>query len=514
MGNLAGGGEMARPLNLSLRMLRMHRVCDAASERLFYFMAVFSPWAFGATQAWSIRVMNGAGYLAGFFLAVKLGIRLLTGYRNPRWGGGGIGSQNEFHVRFPAHRFLTRCLAALTVVLVGYCLASALNARATYHPETATFEYHPFISWLPHSYDQSSSWTAFWNYLALAFSFWAARDWLLGKTSAEELAERSEHYDPKGRRASLLPDRLRRLLWVLSVNGGVLGLECIVQRLSGTARLLFFMPTHDNPEAVAQFGPYAYRSNAAQYFNLLWPVSLGLWWSLERAARRGLRDSKAFGLRARPLILVCAMIMAVCPILSASRLGAVVAVANLAAAAAVLWSVQHKEDRRTKAGIVAVVAVVLGVGACAGWNNLAPRFEKEVFEEGLAVRNSMYDMARPMAEDCPLFGTGPGTFGPLFQLYRPDTEEYWPAQLHNDWLETLITFGVLGSALIGLAFFIVLSHWFVARGIHGSWYLMLLFWDALAGCLLYARYDFPFQIYSIVFLFIVLCAALFTLSHK
>jgi hypothetical protein len=126
----------------------------------------------------------------------------------------------------------------------------------------------------------------------------------------------------------------------------------------------------------------------------------------------------------------------------------------------------------------------------------------------------MYDMARPMADDCALYGTGPGTFGPLFQLYRPDPAEYWPAQLHNDWLETLITFGWLGSALIILALCIVLFHWFVARGIHAKASLALLFWAALGGCLFYARYDFPFQIYSVIFLFFVLCAALFTLSHE
>jgi O-antigen ligase len=206
--------------------------------------------------------------------------------------------------------------------------------------------------------------------------------------------------------------------------------------------------------------------------------------------------------------------MAACPIISVSRVGAVVAVANLAVAAGVLWKAQGRENRGTKAGIAAGVAAVLGLGALLAWNDLGPRFEKGEFETGLEGRNSIYDMARPMADDCPLFGTGPGTFGTLFQLYRPDTAEYWPAQLHNDWLETLITFGVLGSVMIGLAFFIVLSHWFVARGIHGSWYLMLLFWAALAGCLFYARYDFPFQIYSVAFLFLVLCAALFTLSHE
>ena len=43
---------------------------------------------------------------------------------------------------------------------------------------------------------------------------------------------------------------------------------------------------------------------------------------------------------------------------------------------------------------------------------------------------------------------------------------------------------------------------------------MLAIWLALAGCLVHARYDFPFQVHSIVFLFLVLCAILFVLSRR
>ncbi|MGA2177920.1 MAG: O-antigen ligase family protein [Verrucomicrobiota bacterium] len=480
-------------------------------------MVLFSPWAFGTTQPWSIWAMNGAGYFLGLLLGVKLIIRFLTGYRNPCWDRnrdeeptGGSGERE----RATTGHFLSRVLAALTVLLIGYCFVSALNSRSIYNPAVASLEYHSFVSWLPHSYDSASSWQAFCNYLAIALSFWAARDWLLGKTPDEERAERGQFGDPHRRRESLLPERLRRLLWVLTINGGLLGLEGIVQRIDGTPLLLFIQSTHDNPEALAQFGPYAYRSNAAQYFNLLWPVSLGLWWTLERSARRKVSRRDAFGIGSRHLVLVCAMIMAACPIISASRMGAAVAVVNLALAAAVLWSAQPKEDVKTKVAIAAGLAVVLGFSALVGWEGLGPRLAGRELEAGLEGRNQMYDMARPMADDCALYGTGPGTFGPLFQLYRPDPAEYWPAQLHNDWLETLITFGWLGSALIILALCIVLFHWFVARGIHAKASLALLFWAALGGCLFYARYDFPFQIYSVIFLFFVLCAALFTLSHE
>jgi hypothetical protein len=36
----------------------------------------------------------------------------------------------------------------------------------------------------------------------------------------------------------------------------------------------------------------------------------------------------------------------------------------------------------------------------------------------------------------------------MFQLYRFSDEVYWPEQLHNDWLETRITFGWLGFLML------------------------------------------------------------------
>jgi putative inorganic carbon (hco3(-)) transporter len=133
---------------------------------------------------------------------------------------------------------------------------------------------------------------------------------------------------------------------------------------------------------------------------------------------------------------------------------------------------------------------------------------------GFDNREAMYALAKPMTEDYPVFGTGPGTFNRLFQFYRSTIYDYWPAQLHNDWLETLITFGYAGSLLIVLALVTVLLRWFGAGGIHGGRRFVTLIWLALAGCLVHARFDFPFQIYSIVWLFLILCAMLFVLTRS
>jgi hypothetical protein len=501
---------------LRARDVQFYRACEILTEALIYLIVVFSPWAFGTTQTWSIRIMNAAGYVLGLLVVCKWGIRRFKGYRPPRWGCDPPGEPAQSRVLTPPG--LATTLALLTVAILAYCLISALNARATYHPEQMSFIYKPkgqWLSWLPHSLDGHRSWLAFWNYLGLAGAFWAIWDWLPGKTEAEERAERRALAAGEEGAVVLLPARLRRLLWVLAINGAVLGIEGIVQRLEGSGRLLFLVKPHVNPGAHTQFGPYAYRANASQYFNLLWPVSLGFWWTLNQ--------SMGFRHKAHHLILFACAIMAACPIISTSRAGALITM-GIAVLAALFLTIthfflaaHHREDSRARRTTLVCLllfptaALALGLGL--GWKTLQPRMAH--FGEGYELRERMYDVARPMAADYPLFGTGPGTFETVFgQLYRISTATYWPAQLHNDWLETRITFGWLGSGLIALAFGVVGLRWFARGGIHGGRRLVILVWLALAGCLVHARWDFPFQIHSIVLLFLVVCAVLFNLTRR
>jgi hypothetical protein len=411
---------------------------------------------------------------------------------------------------WPACRFAITGLAILTAAILAYCLISALNARSSYEGGQRIFVYHDYVRWLPHSYDRARSWQVFFNLLALAFFFWATHDWLLGLTPDEERLNRAHAGDAGYRRP--LPARLRRLLWVLCLNGALLGAQGIAQRLSGTDKLLWFQETRLNKHADLQFGPYAYRSNAAQYFGMVWPVGLAFWWWLRREARRARETTAGFGRSLHHWLLPCVGIMAACPIMSLSRAGALVTMGMIAVAVFILLLAWRRRHPSVKFGIVLFFALAFSLGAYFGWDKFSERMKH--FDEGLELREKMYDTARKITHDYPLFGTGPGTFDPVFQLYRASTDEYWPAQLHNDWLETRITFGWLGSALISAALLIIIGRWFLSGGIEVRWPVPALLWLSLAGCLVHARYDFPFQIYSLQLLFLLVCVVLLSLSRK
>jgi O-antigen ligase len=503
---------------ITARQVQWYHGCDGLSGPLLLGMATAGPWLFGTTQPWSIRLMTGAGLLAGILWLTKVWIRR-KGYRPARWDD--VPSTSAFS---PGRGWIglvswTRVLGVLSILFLGLMLVSAWNARAHYDVAGLHFQYQTAIAWLPSSLESRSTWFVFGQYLGLTAVFWSMRDWMLGYSAGEWRARHghapgstSDGVKDKGR-APLLPARLRWLLWALCLNGAILGIEGIAQRMEGSGRLLFLVQPEVNPGAVTQFGPWAYRANAAQYFNLLWPVSLGFWWSWQRGggSRHGTHH----------LLLIAGVIMASCPVISTSRGGALITFGLMAVgllgwiASLLLWSPTRLSALRrwgTLGAVVFFYAGALWLGLKLGWPALEERMTD--FQAGLEAREQMFDTARPMAEDYPWFGTGAGTFGKVFQLYRGDTATYWPAELHNDWLELRITLGRIGLGLLLLALGWVWIRWWLPGGIRGGRRFVWSLWLAQAGCLVHARWDFPFQIHSIVFLFVVWTAVLACVSRR
>jgi O-antigen ligase len=485
----------------------LHRACDWVTEWLIYFAILFGPWAFGTTQPWSIEVMNDVGFALGLLWLGKLLIRS-SGYQPARWTK--LFGNSQSGRWFEAERRFAWLLAGGTLCILLYSLVSAWNARAIYHTDQWSFEYRDAIPWLPHSYDQAGSWAEFWKLVGLAGLFWGLRDWLLNlspKEAARFEVEGSQYHD-----SFRLPVRLRRLFLILTVNGTVLAIQGLMQRVEGGDKLLWLIVPRYSQDAVSQFGPYAYRANAAQYFNLLWPAVLGFWWACVSPLRRRKTEENSARQNRLAVLLPCVVIMAICPVVSSSRGGSIVLAINLIMAVVILLMAQWRSRWTAKVLLFLLVAGVVGGGTLVGWKTLAPRME--MIQGGYAGREGLYIAGRYMARDNALFGTGPGTFETMYQLYRRSETDEWLAYMHNDWLEALITFGRVGATPIILTVLLVLSHWFWSGGIYGNKYFVMLLWVSLVGCLVHACFDFPFQIHSVLALFLMLCAVLSCLSRR
>lgn len=519
---LASTGAAAGPTRpWPARESRWYRLCDRATEILLYLLLVAAPWCFGATEEWSIWGMTALSWVLGGLL---LGKKVLQ--RTPE----AVGTKNKFLRSLPGcsvgHGAPISLLAlmALTGLILLYGFISVVNARSAYYPDAFRFVERAHLTWLPHSFDRWQSLSGLVIYAGLALAFWAALDWLVDDPlprpgSRAEMPGRSAVRDrhdaysaaPDRPAPRFLTPKLTRLLWVLCINGALLGIESILQRLDGGGKLLWIRTTRIYPWAEFQFGPYAYRGNAAQYFNLIWPVCLGFCWSLRAEQRRKAGGQTKVGSGPHLLLMPMAILMAACPVISTSRGGALLATVGLLILFAAFFFLRRRHQTISTLGSIGLAILLLGPGFYLGWAPLKKRW-LELTTENVDVsggRLEQYEMAVKMIRDYPLFGMGPSTYPHMCQFYLDALQE-WFWQAHNDWLQTIAEWGAIGFCLIVAALLLALAIP-AKRGTSNPVLLCTLF-VSLFLTLVHAVFDFPFQIHSILFTYLVLLAAAISLA--
>lgn len=488
-----GGRKPSRP-----QTPRPYHWCDTASGVILLAMVALAPWLFGTTESWSILLMNILGWTLGGLLIAKIILRRVHAFAPPNWAP-------------KAPRLSTTLLAILTGLILLFSLVAALNARADYIRAERRFEYFESKPNLPSTYNRSATWNTLGLHLGLACFFWSMRDWLNGKSRRE----RRKSGDPDSPDAwedaspGRIPDRLRFLLWVIALNGALLATQGILQRLSGSSMLLWLRQSYwGDPETC--FGPFSYRSNASQYLNLIWPVALGLWWLL-----RDHQASRSHPLRmgegAHILLVPALVLIAAAPFISTSRGGAIISLAEILASIAILFF-SARARRGTRWGVAIVALASVATSLYLGWSDMGPRLKTLFDDKRMSGRGEIYDNSHKIVQDFPVYGTGPGSFAAIYQLYRQSSKEAWQGNLHDDYLELRVTFGWVGFFIVIAMLLLALSRPLLPGGLEFPRTFILLLWLALGGALAHAKYDFPFQIYSITQLFLALCAVLMTLS--
>ncbi len=414
----------------------------------------------------------------------------------------GVGLVGKPPVSIPkfGSTWLGKLFITTLFLFLVYVLVSFLNARAiaAIRGTGVALQYLEAIVWLPHSYSQKATEHEWYWQVALSGAFFATCRWIRVQAVQRSLANGSNHWPPG----------IRKLLWVLSISTALMAIEAIIQRLSRSNELLFILPRYNWRfvlDAHDSLGPFSYQGTGTAYFNLIWPLTLGLWWTnqLREFRRTGARPR--FGSNLGSILPVAALLMIVCVFMTTSRAGVVVCLFQVVAMALIAW-VNRKSFPRflTISVVVSGLLVSLAV-AFVGIGPILKKVERARSDEW-GGRLPIYRQVLKMIPDFDPWGSGAGSFYAVNDLYTDPTADSWESMVHNDWLEARLSYGKIG---FGILVTLVVVGILLARKnqfkIIPPAFVPFL-WTALAGFCLDACVDIPFHTKSLHLFFALGCA--------
>lgn len=424
-----------------------------AARWIFCVALVYAPWAYGGTTSTGIQTINWLLF-AAFIL---WGVELIVSRRKPR---------------FP------RVLLFLILALTGIGGWMAINSGSIYDSDFYAFV--PLRNFAPRlagsvDYAISAAWMVRGTLLLCAILFVAdlsqSNRWLL------------------------------RLWYVIGLVAGSIAFLGLLQKATG-AQMIFWQKAPPWG-ATTFFATYYYHANAGAFLNLVWPLTAGL-------------AIRAFTTRCHPTMRamwISVFVLTVAAVLAnTSRVAQLIALLLMVAiflqfGPALLRKLSRAEKSVVFAGGIAILLTLIALAQATHleqpltrWQSLSERIPTDARWQASRV-------AIGALRDIGFFGFGPGTFRAVFPSYNKGSTNPVPGTwrfLHEDYLQTTLEWGWLGSSLWALLFF-----GGIAKGIRSYRKYAARDWTprrrllqpfiiiALIGVALHALVDFPLQIASI-----------------
>ena len=294
---------------------------------------------------------------------------------------------------------------------------------------------------------------------------------------------------------------LLRLWYVIGLVGGSIAFLGLLQKATGTLMILWQPPPPYPVRVTTFFATYYYHGNAGAFLNLVWPLSSGL---VIRAFASGSHPWMR-AMWTSVFLLTMAAVLA-----NTSRMSQVLALLLLFAICVQFGPLLFRKLLGGKsvalAGALAIGLALIALAQAVHLEQPLKRWQTESQRISTDARWRAFRVAMGAVPDAGLCGFGPGTFRVVFPTYNIESANQAPGTwrfLHDDYMQTVLEWGWLGSSLWALLFF-----GGIAMGIH-SYHRRRRVWMprravlqplvviALLGVAVHALVDFPLQIESI-----------------
>src|SRR6266568_5913016 len=371
---------------------------------IFLAALIYAPWAYGGTTSASIQIINWL-LLAAFTLWI---IELVVSGRSP--------------VR-------PRLLLFLTCALIAIGGWMAVNAKSIYDSDFYTFV--PLRNFAPHltgsiDYAISAAWMIRGALLLFAVLF------------VVDLSQSNRW--------------LLRLWYVIGLVAGSIAFLGLLQKAT-SAQMIFWQPPPPPQFGVSTFfATYYYHGNAGAFLNLAWPLSAGL-------------VIRAFSKRPHPAmraVWISLFILTIAGVLAnTSRVAQLVAVVLVLAIClqfgpALVRKLSGTEKSVALAGALAILLALVALAQATHLEQPLNRWQTESLRIPTDARWQAWHVALAALPDAGVFGFGPGTFRVVFPTYNIGSVNQVPGTwrfLHEDYLQTLMEWGWMGSTLWALLLF-------------------------------------------------------------
>jgi len=302
---------------------------------------------------------------------------------------------------------------------------------------------------------------------------------------------------------------LRRLLLVILLSGTFQAIYGVFEVLSGYG----FSPVFDLAISESATGSFVYKNHFANFLMLCLSAGVGLMVTDIEINKSHKAQDWRIGLintllSSKTVIRICLAIMVIGLVMSRSRMGNVAFFSAMIAVSVFVFLLDRKKSKGL--GLLLISMLIIDLFIVSHWFGL-DKVQQRLAETSLSQENrdEVVLDSLPIVKDYSIIGAGAGSFYSVFPGYKNSLINAFYDHAHNDYLEILIEYGILGFTFLGL---LVLFSFIKAMTAlkknaspvsKGTAFACLM---AYLGMLIHMSVDFPLQAPANAVYFVILLA--------